>query len=235
MRYYLQTLGCPKNEVESEGMAQLLGAAGHVAAPEPDSADVLIVNTCGFIDPAREESVAALRELAAGKSPGQRLIAAGCLVELDGDGLRAAVPGVDAVLSTRRWREIVPVAEGDSPSPALRERGPGGEGVPRVASSSSAYLKIAEGCDGPCAFCLIPRIKGPYRSKPAPAILREARELAAQGVQEIVLIAQDTTAYGRDRGERNGLARLLETLTAEVPQVPWWRVMYAYPQRVSPG
>jgi ribosomal protein S12 methylthiotransferase len=212
-------------------MAQLLDAAGHAAVSDPAQADVLIVNTCGFIDPAREESLAALRELAAGRSPSQRLIAAGCLAELDGDVLRDAVPGVDAVLSTRHSWAIVDVVEGRPPSPAPHTPT---HSIPRIASSASAYLQIAEGCDGPCAFCLIPHIKGPYRSKPVPAILQEARELAAQGVQEIVLIAQDTTAYGRDRGERDGLARLLETLATEVPQVPWLRVMYATPQRVTP-
>ncbi len=228
-RYYLLTLGCPKNEVDSEGMAQRLNAAGHVAVPDPAQADVLIVNTCGFIDPARQESLAALRELAAHKSPGQRLIAAGCLAELDGERLRA-VPGVDAVLSTRRSHEIVALVEGRPPTPITTAVEP----TRRVVSTPSAYLQIAEGCDGPCAFCLIPRIKGPYRSKPMPAILQEARELAAQGVQEIVLIAQDTTAYGCDRGERDGLARLLEALVAEVPQVPWLRIMYAAPQRITP-
>lgn len=229
MRYYLLTLGCPKNEVDSEGMAQLLDRAGHAAIADPAQADVLVVNTCGFIDPAREESLAALRALAAAKTPGQRLVAAGCLAELDGGALRAAVPGVDAVLSTRRSHEIVGVIEDHPPGTDIADAE-----VSRRAVSASAYLQIAEGCDGPCAFCLIPRIKGAYRSKPVPGILREAQELAHQGVQEIVLVAQDTTAYGHDRGERDGLAGLLETLVTEVPQVPWWRVMYAYPQRVTP-
>jgi ribosomal protein S12 methylthiotransferase len=238
MHYYLLTLGCPKNEVDSEGMAQRLTAAGHVAVPDPAQADVFIVNTCGFIDPARQESLAALRELAAAKSPGQRLIAAGCLAELEGDALLTAVPGLDAILSTRRSHDIVAVVENQSPCLRVPASPP-----PRRAASPSAYLQIAEGCDGPCAFCLIPRIKGPYRSKPAPTIVQEARELAAHpsaggsragGVQEVVLIAQDTTAYGHDRGERDGLARLLETLAAEVPQVAWWRIMYAYPQHVTP-
>jgi len=247
MRYHILTLGCPKNDVDSEGMGQRLNAAGHAPVADPAQADVLVVNTCGFIDPAREESLAALRELAAAKSPGQRLIAAGCLAELDGDAL-AALPGVDAVLSTRRSHEIVVVVEGPSPLPlSLPGRGEtapsprwgegwgeGGLRMPRLATSPSAYLQIAEGCDAPCAFCLIPRIKGPYRSKPEAVILHEARELADQGVQEIVLIAQDTTAYGLDTGETDGLARLLETLVAQTPAVRWWRVMYAYPQRITP-
>ncbi|MBU0490938.1 MAG: 30S ribosomal protein S12 methylthiotransferase RimO [Chloroflexi bacterium] len=228
MRYYILTLGCPKNDVDSEGMGQLLNAAGHAPVADPAWADVLIVNTCGFIDPARDESLAALSELAAAKSPCQRLIAAGCLAELGGDALRAAVPGVDAVLSTRRSHDIVDMVEGR----------PGASRSPlsasRIATTPSAYLQIADGCDGPCAFCLIPRIKGPYRSKPKVAILQEAQALADQGVQEIVLIAQDTTAYGLDRGETDGLARLLETLIAQTPAVRWWRIMYAYPQRITP-
>jgi len=230
LRYYLLTLGCPKNEVDSEGIAQRLCLAGHRAVADPAEADVLVVNTCGFIDPAREESLAALRELAAAKTPDQRLIAAGCLAELAGDSLRTLVPGVDAILSTRRSHEIVTVVEGQPSSLAA----PALASPPRLVSTPSAYLQIAEGCDSPCAFCLLPRIKGPYRSKPVPRILREARELAAQGVQEIILIAQDTTAYGSDEGESDGLARLLTALVEAVPQVPWLRVMYATPYRITP-
>ncbi len=239
MRYFLLTLGCPKNVIDSEGMATLLDQAGFAATEDPEQADVLIVNTCGFIGPAKAESLAALRELGALKRNGQLLIAAGCLVQRDNGVLVQEVPEIDAVLSTRRWHEIVQLIGrlrhqryGDIPEDGWAD--PIDVQLPRRAIGASAYLKIADGCSAPCAFCTIPSIKGPWRSKPVAQIVREARELVDQGVQEIVLIAQDTTAYGYDRGERDALAPLIEGILEAVPELPWLRIMYAFPGRVTP-
>ena len=263
--FYLLTLGCPKNEVDSEGMQQLLLQAGYQQTDDPRRADVLIVNTCGFIDVARRESLGALRALARRKRRSQALVAAGCLAQRSGAKLAQDIPALDGLLSTRRWPEVVRVVE-----QALAGREAGGqdqrrracpeqsegtkdeglrtndEGLRtkdqgltslvmprRAATSASAYLKIADGCAAPCAFCAIPAIKGPYVSKPVAAILEEAQQLVAQGVQEIVLIAQDTTLYGRDMDAgRDGLAHLLEAIVAAVPTLPWLRVMYTYPTHI---
>ena len=243
MRFYLLSLGCPKNTVDAEGMAHLLRTAGHTPVMEPQDADVLIVNTCGFIAPAKEESLAVLQELAASKRPGQWLIAAGCLSQRYGQTLARQVPGLDGILGTRRWWEIGPLLE-HLARQRPRRSAPVWTDEPRTAPPStaarvaiqgpSAYLKIADGCSAPCAFCAIPLIKGPARSRPMEAILADARLLAQHGVQEVILIAQDTTAYGRDRGEQDGLARLLEALIAAAPQIRWWRLMYAYPQHITP-
>ncbi len=244
-RFYLISLGCPKNLVDSEGIATLLRHAGYTAAATPEEADMLIVNTCGFIAPAREESLAVLRELAQVKRPGQRLIAAGCYSQRCPHELAEAVPGIDGLIGTRRWMDIVtlvkqlphPVGEGRGrgfPSLVGEDRGEVVPAVPRVAvQGASAYLKLADGCRRSCAFCAIPLIKGPAVSRPPEAILSDARWLAERGVREIVLIAQDTTDYGHDLGMREGLADLLERLTAELPQVEWIRLMYAYPGRVT--
>jgi ribosomal protein S12 methylthiotransferase len=239
MEYFLLTLGCPKNVVDSEGMSQLLGQAGYRPTEQPGQADVLIVNTCGFIGPARAESVEVLQELGQMKRNDQLLIAAGCLVQRDNGQLRRDVPEIDAVLSTRRWYQIVDLVG------RLRNRSyddipddgwvnPIDVPLPRQSMSASAYLKIADGCSAPCTFCTIPGIKGAWRSKPVVEIVREARELVSQGVQEIILIAQDTTAYGYDRGERDALAPLIDSIVAAVPELPWLRLMYAYPGRVTP-
>jgi ribosomal protein S12 methylthiotransferase len=258
--FALVTLGCTKNVVDSEGIDQTLAAGGHRRLPDPSEADVVIVNTCGFIGASRQESVDAILGLAASKRPGQILIATGCLVERHAPELVSAIPELDALVGVHRWPEMEQVLS------AIRERPRRGNG--RVARSSverldgdpllppiyigdgvaphadlvmparvnqgpSAYLKISDGCDAGCAFCAIPGMKGGMRSKSADDVLREAIQLTAAGVREIVLVAQDTTAYGRDRGERSGLARLLERLADEVPDLPWIRVMYAYPQFVS--
>lgn len=245
MRFYITTLGCPKNVVDSEMMATLLRRAGHTAVDRARRADVIIVNTCGFIEAARAESYGELRALAAKKRRGQRLVAAGCLAQRYGDIVRRQVPEVDAVLGTQAWPEVVTLigrlAEEQAPPPVLAGR-PGAvvTSVSRGASPGipvgpSAYIKIADGCDAACAFCAIPLIKGPQRSKPEADILREARELAAQGVREVVLIAQDTTAYGRDLGRRDALPGLLRAILDAAPGVTWLRVLYAYPQNVTPA
>jgi len=239
MRYFLLTLGCPKNVVDSEGMATLLDQAGFTATEDPEQADVLIVNTCGFIGPAKAESIAALRELGEVKRNGQLLIAAGCLVQRDNGELMQEVPQIDAVLSTRRWFEIVQLigrlrhkGYGDIPEDGWAD--PMDVRLPRRAVGASAYLKIADGCSASCSFCTIPNIKGPWRSKPVEQIVQEARELVNQGVQELILIAQDTTAYGYDRGERDALAPLIDRILEAVPELPWLRIMYAFPGRVTP-
>jgi ribosomal protein S12 methylthiotransferase len=243
MHFYLLTLGCPKNTVDSEGISRLLQQAGHVSITEPQSAQLLIVNTCGFIDKAREESFAALRELAVLKQPGQFLIAAGCLSQRYGRGLVTEVPGLDGVIGTRRWMEITTLVR----NLCSRDRPPSkptvmtGDPFERMAEPMrgalqgiSAYLKIADGCSAPCAFCAIPAIKGPARSRPLEAIVVEARQLVGRGAKEIILIAQDTTAYGRDRGERDTLPALMEAILTAAPDLQWLRLMYAYPQHVIP-
>jgi ribosomal protein S12 methylthiotransferase len=167
------------------------------------------------------------------------LIAAGCLAEREGAQLLARVPGIDGYIGTRHWSQIVSlveeVAQKRGRGPACLPQGPGDLVAPmeRAAHGRTAYLKIADGCDAPCAFCAIPQIKGPQRSKPRARILAEARALAAQGVRELVLIAQDTTAYGRDLGLEDGLAGLIPALLAEAPEVAWLRLMYAYPQHID--
>jgi ribosomal protein S12 methylthiotransferase len=243
-RVHLVSLGCAKNTVDSQSMLQLLGAAGYDSVPEADQADVLVVNTCGFIAPARDESIAVLRELAAQKRPGQLLIAAGCLSQRYGADVVRDVPGVDGLLGTRNWREIVSLVTalraGGAPGPRyqLPESATVGRddaGVLRAAvQGASAYVKIADGCRRPCAFCAIPLIKGTAVSRPPDAVVAEAQRLQAMGVRELILIAQDTTDYGHDLGLRDGLAGLLERLVVEVPQVDWIRILYAYPGAVTP-
>lgn len=200
---------------------------------EPGKANVVIVNTCGFIRPARQESLGELRSLARRRRPGQRIVAAGCLAELNPAMLKAEVPGLDALLSTRRWSELPGLLArltgyGAATSGAVNASTPR-----RTPPGATAYVKIAEGCDGPCAFCTIPTIKGPYVSRPAAEIVDEVADLVARGYKEVILIAQDTTHYGRDRGERDGLPALVEAILAAAPSLPWLRLMYAYPQHVS--
>ena len=238
-RFYLLSLGCPKNAVDSEAMQNLLEDAGWRCTERPDRADVLIVNTCGFIGQAREESHDALRALAQHKWAGQVLLAAGCLSQRYGQEIQRTVPGVDGCLGTREWAHIVECVEQLSDRDRVASVRPSGEvsvvaPMRRQAQAPSAYLKIADGCSAPCAFCAIPLIKGPQRSKPRAAILQEAQELVAQGVQEIILIAQDTTAYGRDLGQTDALPGLLEEILKAVPDLGWLRLMYAYPQHITP-
>jgi ribosomal protein S12 methylthiotransferase len=237
-RFYLLPLGCPKNTVDAEGMRGLLQAAGWREMERPDRADLLIVNTCGFMDSARAESYAALRALAQAKRRDQVLLAAGCLSQRYADDVKRVVPAVDGLLGTREWAAIVPYVEqllghqeGTSIRPASRVSLV--SSMPRTAHGPSAYLKIADGCSARCAFCAIPLIKGPQHSKPRTAILEESSQLVSQGVREIVLIGQDTTAYGRDWGEGDSLPGLISDIVAAEPKPAWLRLMYAYPQHVT--
>ncbi len=244
------SLGCAKNTVDSDSMAQLLINDGYRMVADASKARVLIVNTCGFIGPAKKESLEVLHSLAEAKRSGQLLIAAGCLTQRYGAEVAAQVPGVDGILGTRRWMDIVQLVRElrTSPHPEplyhLPDQaltvGPDPRPVKGAAplirasiAGGSAYLKIADGCRRPCAFCAIPLIKGTAVSRPVESILDDARRLRDDGVRELILIAQDTTDYGHDLGLKDGLAVLLEHLTDAVPDMDWIRVMYAYPGYVT--
>ena len=242
--FFLLSLGCSKNTVDSESMASLLYKAGFSGVTDPDDASVLIVNTCGFIEEARQESIAALRELAELKQPNQLLIAAGCLAQRYGAEVVEWAPGVDGVIGTRRWMDIVrfvrQLRRSKHPEPLYHlpdeatTVGKDEQGVLRTAvQGRSAYLKIADGCRRPCAFCAIPQIKGTHVSRPPQAIIAEARRLQDAGMQELILIAQDTTDYGHDLGLKNGLSLLLQDIVKAAPAIPWIRLMYAYPGYVT--
>ncbi len=247
--FHLISLGCAKNTVDSDSMAQLLLRDGYRLSNDPSRANVLIVNTCGFIGPAKKESLDVLRQLAEHKRNGQVLIAAGCLTQRYGAEVAQQVPGIDGILGTRRWMDIVQVVRElrktahpkplyhlpDQPTVAADPvEGDGSLPVIRASiAGASAYLKIADGCRRPCAFCAIPLIKGTAVSRPLDSILEEARRLRDDGVRELILIAQDTTDYGHDLGLKEGLAVLLEQLTDAVPDMDWIRVMYAYPGYVT--
>jgi ribosomal protein S12 methylthiotransferase len=242
-RFHFVSLGCAKNTVDSESMAALLRRQGMQAESSPEAADYLIVNTCGFIGPAKEESFAVLRELAENKNSDQMLIATGCLTQRYGSEVLKQVPGVDGILGTRRWMDIVTLIDRlrdqQHPQPIyhlpeVATVGTDESNVPRTAvHGSSAYLKIADGCRRPCAFCAIPLIKGTAVSRPVESILREARQLQEAGIREIILIAQDTTDYGHDLGIKDGLAALLTRFVDAVPDIDWIRILYAFPGSVS--
>lgn len=241
--FHFISLGCAKNTVDSDSMAQLLSGSGFQPTDDPGEAGVIIVNTCGFIGPAKDESFRVLGELAGEKRNDQLLIAAGCLTQRYGAEVAKKVPGIDGILGTRRWMDILDVVDSLRAQahpeplyhlPEVPTVGRDDAGTLRVAvQGNSAYIKIADGCRRPCAFCAIPLIKGTTVSRPVESIIAEARTLQEMGVHEIILIAQDTTDYGRDLGLKNGLAALLKKLVYEVPEVDWIRVMYAYPGYVT--
>jgi len=225
-------------------MAKLLARDGYQASADPSQAQVLIVNTCGFIGPAREESYQVLNELATQKRPDQWLIAAGCLSQRYGAEVIQRVPGVDGLLGTRRWMDIVDLVGKlrnrrhpeplyhlpESATAVGRDEG----GVLRISKQGySAYLKIADGCRRPCAFCAIPLIKGTLVSRPMENILTEARAMQDAGVREIILIAQDITDWGYELGQREGLSTLLDALVREVPEIDWIRILYNFPGSVT--
>jgi ribosomal protein S12 methylthiotransferase len=240
------SLGCPKNLVDTEVMMGQLVAQGHQLTPSPDDAEVIVVNTCSFIEPAKQESVDTILEMAEFKKSGRarKLIVAGCLVERYREDIRRHIPDVDAVIGTNELERIGALcaenpgeARADSagmaaaPEPYLYHHL-----TPRVLTTPrhSAYVKIAEGCDHPCSFCIIPQFRGQFRSRRFESVVAEAGALFAQGVREINLIGQDTTCYGEDLGLKDGLALLLARLAAiETPREKWIRFLYAYPNKVT--
>src|SRR6476646_4085996 len=256
MKIGLVSLGCPKNLVDSEVMLGLAAEAGHELTQDPSAADVLVVNTCAFIDSAKQESIDAILEMAEHKKGGacRRLIVTGCMAERYRDELKKEIPEIDAVLGTGEVPHIVgAISGGGAPLPLYRREqltaspqppAPTGRreaptylydaSTPRIFATPRhyAYIKIAEGCDYKCAFCIIPTLRGAYRSRPAESIVREARALADRGVKELLLISQDTTFYGVDRKERGALARLLRELNA-VPGLEWIRLLYLYPTTID--
>ncbi len=277
MKIGFLSLGCPKNLVDGEVMLGIARDAGHVITPDAGDADVLVVNTCAFIDSAKQESIDAILEMAAQKRDGKcsRLVVTGCLAERYRDELRREIPEIDAVLGTGEVPQILdalgdvgsrlaardmaqPVAFFRSSSALATNGAPGASrqplsdrtpdpgsrppaptyiydaDTPRLLTTPGhyAYVKVAEGCDYTCAFCIIPTLRGSYRSRTAESIVREARALAARGVRELLLISQDTTFYGIDRGERGALARLLRELNA-IDGLEWIRLLYLYPTTIT--
>lgn len=231
MRYHIVTLGCPKNTTDSARIARSLESAGHRATADRRDADLVLLNTCGFIDEAKEESAQAAAQLAAERASGQQLFVTGCWSEIERDQVQATVD-VDAIFGIEAWNEIR-AALGSAEEPAERDIPAAGIGQ---AGQPSAYLKISDGCARPCTFCNIPRIKGrQFRSAAPDDVIAEARELTDRGARELVLVAQDSTSYGSEWGDPDGLARLLERLAAEVPAARWLRLMYAYPGFVTPA
>ena len=234
------SLGCPKNLVDSEVMMGILARNGYELTPRADEADVLVVNTCSFIEPAQQESVDTILEMAEHKKFGraQRLVVAGCLAERYRDQIRAQIPEVDAVIGTGEVEHILDAVRGEMHSPTLAQPVMPDflyhDASPRILSTPrhQAYIKIAEGCDHPCTFCIIPQLRGKFRSRRFESVVREAQNLAAAGVRELTLIGQDTTSYGEDLGLRDGLAVLLARL-ADVEDLTWVRFLYAYPNRVT--
>ena len=238
MKVGFVSLGCPKNLVDSEVMMGELVAKGHELTPHPDQADVLVVNTCSFIDPAKKESVDTILEMAEYKRVGRakKLIVAGCLVERYRGDIRKEMPEVDALIGTNELSRIVGLCEGVESAPNPIEPYLYHDLTPRVLSTPKhyAYIKIAEGCDHPCTFCVIPQYRGKFRSRRFESVISEATRLFQQGVREINLIGQDTTCYGEDFGLRDGLAQLLARLAQiESPREKWIRFLYAYPNKVT--
>jgi ribosomal protein S12 methylthiotransferase len=235
------SLGCPKNLVDSEVMMGILAHAGYELTPRAGEADVLVVNTCSFIAPAQQESVQSILEMAEYKKFGraQKLIVAGCMVERYRNEIREQIPEVDAVIGTGEVEKILAACEGDlAAATEAAEESPSylyHDATPRILSTPrhSAYIKINEGCDHPCTFCVIPQLRGKFRSRRFESVIREAQNLTAAGVREISLIGQDTTYYGEDLGIRDGLPLLLERL-AQIEGLYWVRFLYCYPNRITP-
>ena len=263
------SLGCPKNLVDSEVMMGMLSQGGAEMTARAEDADIIVVNTCSFIDKAQKESVDAILEMAQHKSAGraQKLIVAGCLVERYRNEIQKNIPEVDAVVGTGELQQILSVAgveaprednsgpfvilnsrpEGDAREASGRFSKEGWDGAiadlpnylydettPRLLATPkySAYIKIAEGCDHPCSFCIIPQLRGKFRSRRFESVVAEAQRLARQGVREVTFIGQDTTCYGEDLGLKDGLALLLERL-AQIEELRWVRFLYAYPNKIT--
>ena len=253
MKIGLVSLGCPKNLVDSEVMLGLAERAGHSLTADPADADVLVVNTCAFVGDAKRESIDAILEMAGhkGGAPGRRLIVAGCLAERYREQLKAEIPEIDDIVGIEEVPDIVAAIEGRAPrggaaTLTIQRRAPESPSHPAsptylydartprrlTTPDHYAYVKVAEGCNYACSFCVIPSLRGGYRSRPARSIVDEARALAAGGVRELLLISQDTTFYGVDRGERHALADLLRKLN-RVEGLEWIRLLYLYPTTIT--
>jgi len=233
------SLGCAKNLVDSEVMIAKLGRSGWELVGDASDADAVVVNTCAFIDAAKAESTDAILAQAASKRPDQRLIVAGCLSQRYGQELRELIPEIDGIVGTGAYAGIDEVLEearaGRSPVRLSFEPEPEHDFLPRLITTprATAYLKIAEGCDHPCTFCVIPQLRGPFRSRSRSSLVAEARALVAGGAKELILIAQDSSMYGRDRGaRRGGLAELLAELH-DIDELEWIRLLYLYPATVD--
>jgi ribosomal protein S12 methylthiotransferase len=238
------SLGCPKNLVDSEVMMGQLKATGYQITADASEADTVVVNTCGFIDAAKKESIEAILEAARLKSDGKatRLIVAGCLVERYRDELKAEMPEVDAFIGTSQINDILAVCDPKTDTRSLPVIPLGNqsatylydESTPRLLATPShyAFIKIAEGCDRPCAFCFIPQMRGHFRSRRFGSIIAEAQQLAEEGVKELILVAQDSSRYGEDLGKDDALAHLLRELS-HTHGIEWVRVMYTYPTHIS--
>jgi ribosomal protein S12 methylthiotransferase len=242
MKIGFVSLGCPKNLVDTEVMMGQLTQAGHELTPHPSDADVIVVNTCSFIDPAKQESVDTILEMAEYKKTGraQKLIVAGCLVERYRDDIRKNLPEVDALIGTNELERVTALCEGIEPKAQSQGKSLDAylyhDATPRVLTTPKhyAYIKIAEGCDHPCTFCVIPQYRGAFRSRRFESVISEATRLFSQGVREINLIGQDTTCYGEDFGLKDGLAALLARLAQiETDHPKWVRFLYAYPNKVT--
>ena len=245
MKIGFVSLGCPKNLVDSEVMLGMAEKEGHEITADASQADVLVVNTCAFIDRAKQESIDTILEMAELKkqAAGRKLIVTGCLAERYRDELKKEIPEIDAVYGTGEVPDFVQ-GLGPGVKPLTLHRKPVfGKDLPtyiydadtprkRVTPGHYAYIKIAEGCDYKCAFCIIPKMRGHYRSRPIDSIVQEARQLASQGVKELLLISQDSTFYGIDRGERGALPKLLRELNG-VDGIEWIRLLYLYPTTIT--
>ena len=236
--FHLISLGCAKNLVDSQGLWSLLSQQGLTLVEDPNQAEFIIINTCGFIHDARQESLQALQEFSENKRRGQKLIAAGCLTERYRAELLESIPGIDGLMGTRDLADILPLVqslkkhsqphcEAYFPEHAHIVYHPDLPGY--MIQGGSSYLKIADGCRRSCAFCAIPGIKGTLTSRPKDDILKDALALQAAGVQEINIIAQDVTDYGQDLGLQDGLPNLLADLLPVIPHIPWVRLLYTYP------
>jgi len=240
------SLGCPKNLVDSEVMMGTLEQAGYQITNSAEDAETVVVNTCGFIESAKQESIDAILEATRLKQEGKakRVVVAGCLVERYRDELMKELPDVDAFIGTNEITRIVEAADEKTKFRELPMLPIGKKSATylydfdtprhRATQSHTAFIKIAEGCDRPCAFCSIPSMRGSFRSRRFGSIIEEARNLAKQGVKEVVLIAQDSSRYGEDLGELDALAALIRAL-GEFDELEWIRVMYAYPTHISDG
>ncbi len=228
----LLSLGCPKNLVDGEVMLGRLRGAGYELVADARQADVVVVNTCAFIDRAKQESVDAILEMAREKESGRakRLVVTGCLSQRYDEELRREIPEIDASLGTGQVEDIVRAVSGDATS--LADAGPGLPTWVYATPPWLAYVKISEGCDYTCSFCIIPTLRGKHRSRNVEDVVAEVRALAARGVREIVLVAQDSTRFGLDHGIRDGLAYLLRRL-GRVEGIRWIRILYAYPATLS--